>query len=173
MKASDLKGRAVVTLADAAKVGQVDDVLFDAAFRQVLGFRVKKGTFGHTDAVTRANVSAVGADALTVPSPEVINAEDRFAELAGAATTSQAHGTKVVTEGGDLLGAIVELELDDEARTVLTYTLDAPLLDKLRHRVPSFNATQVLRLGEGGIMIVPDALAAQVQPAGERYTRTP
>ena len=165
MKATDLKGRAVVTLADAAKVGQVDDVLFDAAFRQVLGFRVKQGTFSHTEAVTRANVAAVGADAPTVPSPAAINAEDRFAEIAGAATTTQAHGTKVITEGGDLLGTIAELELDDEARTVLSYTLAAPLLDKLRQRVPTFDAAQVLRLGEGGIMIVPDALAAEVRPA--------
>ncbi len=163
MKASDLKGRAVVTLADAAKIGQVDDVLFDAAFRQVLEFRVKQGTFSHSEAVTRANVSAVGADALTVPSPEAINAEDHFAAPAGAATTSQVHGTKVVTEGGALLGTIAELELDDEAQTVLSYLLAAPLLDKLRQRVPSFSAAQVLRLGEGGIMMVPDALAAEVR----------
>ena len=43
MQASELKGRAVVVLSNAEKIGQVDDVLFDAPFRQVLGFRVKKG----------------------------------------------------------------------------------------------------------------------------------
>lgn len=42
MKASDLKGRAVVTLTDAAKVGTIDDILFDAEYRAVLGFRVKR-----------------------------------------------------------------------------------------------------------------------------------
>ncbi|MDP9227265.1 MAG: PRC-barrel domain-containing protein [Actinomycetota bacterium] len=43
MQANELKGRAVVVLSNAEKVGQVEDVLFDAPFQQVLGFRVKKG----------------------------------------------------------------------------------------------------------------------------------
>lgn len=158
MKASDLKGRAVVTLSDAAKVGQVDDVLFDAEYRKVLGFRVKQGgLLARSEAVSRESVAGVGADALTVTSPEAINAEERFAGFVGAATLGQVKGTKVVTEGGDLLGSVDELELDDEARAVTAYTLAAPLLDRLRHNQPRIPAQDVLRLGEGGIMIVPNA----------------
>jgi len=159
VKASEVKGRAVVTLSDAAKVGHVDDVLFDATYRRVLGFRVKRGAFSQTEAVSRATVTAVGADAVTVPSPDVINAEERFADLAGAATLKQAQGTKVVTESGTLLGTIAELEVDDDVRTVTRYTLASPLLDRLRGKEPVFSAQQVLQLGAGGIMIVSDAVA--------------
>src|SRR5690349_501706 len=103
MNSGDLKGRAIVTLSDAAKVGSVDDVLFDAQYREVLGFRVKKGgLLSGTEALMRSSVSAVGADAITVPSPDAINAEERFAELAGAAAFKQAQGTRIVTEGGTL-----------------------------------------------------------------------
>ncbi len=158
MKASDLKGRAVVTLSDAAKVGHVDDVLFDATYRQVLGFRVKRGTFGHADALPRDRVTAVGADALTVDSPDALNVEERFAALSGAASLEQVHGTKVVTEGGALVGTIAAVEVDDAVQHVVAYTLSAPLLDTLRHRAPALQAAEVLRLGEGGIMIVPDAV---------------
>ena len=42
MQANELKGRAVVVLSNAEKVGQVEDVLFDAPFRQVLGFRAQE-----------------------------------------------------------------------------------------------------------------------------------
>ena len=90
MQANELKGRAVVVLSNAEKVGQVEDVLFDAPFRQVLGFRVKKGgLLGKTEALPRESVTSIGADALTVPSQEMINDETRFAQLAGASTLSQ------------------------------------------------------------------------------------
>jgi uncharacterized protein YrrD len=164
MNVGDLKGRAVVTLSDAAKVGSVDDVLFDAQYREVLGFRVKKGgLLSGTEALLRSNVSAVGADAITVPSPDAINAEERFAELAGAAAFKQAQGTRVVTEGGTLLGTVDEVELDDQARAVTAYILNAPLLDRIRHKEPRVAAQDVQRLGEGGIMIVSDAVAEAIQ----------
>lgn len=163
MKASDLKGRAIVTLSDAAKVGQVDDVLFDAEYRRVLGLRVKKGHFDKAEAVSRDNVTAVGADAVTVPSPDVVNAEDRFAELSGATPLSRARGTKVITEGGDLLGTIDEIELDDQAHAVISYTLSAPLWDRIRGREPRITAAEVLRLGEGNIMIVSNAVGASLR----------
>jgi uncharacterized protein YrrD len=163
MKATDLKGRAVVTLSDAIKVGRVDDVLFDAEYREVLGFRIKTGTFSRPEAVSRANVTGVGHAAVTVRSPDVINLEDRLIDLVGAATLRRARGTKVVTEGGELLGRIGEIELDDEARAVTAYRLAAPLWARLRRREPRIEAQQVLRLGEGGLMIVPNAVAESIR----------
>jgi uncharacterized protein YrrD len=164
VKASDLKGRAVVTLSDAIKVGRIDDVLFDPQYREVLGFRIKAGTFSRPEAVSRANVTGVGHAAVTVRSPDVINVEDRLSVLAGAVPLRRARGTKVVTEGGELLGMISEIELDDEARTVTAYRLAPRLWDRLRHREPRIEARQVLRLGEGGLMIVPNAVAERIRP---------
>lgn len=164
MKASDLKGRPVVTLSDAAKVGQIDDILFDAEYRAVLGFRVKKGAFSRADAVTRENVTAVGDDAVTVSSPDAINDEKRLESLIGAPSYSQARGkARVVTEGGTLLGLVDEMELDDEARHVTTYVLSAPLWDRIRHNEPRIEASQVLRMGEAGIMIVPNSVAENLK----------
>src|SRR5687767_9707914 len=58
VKASELNGRAVLVLSQAAKVGHVDDILFDAPYRRVLGFRVKRGgLFGPREAVSRERVS--------------------------------------------------------------------------------------------------------------------
>ena len=37
MQADELKGRGVLPLSNAEKIGQVEDVLFDAEFRQVRG----------------------------------------------------------------------------------------------------------------------------------------
>lgn len=164
MKASDLKGRAVVVLSDAVKVGHVDDLLFDAQYREVLGLRVKKGgLLSESEALLRSNVASVGADAVTVPSPDVINAENRFQELTGAATLTQAQGTRIVTEGGTLLGTVSDVELDEQVSKVTAYLLNAPLLDRIRGHIPQVAAQDVLRLGEGGIMIVSDSTAEAIK----------
>ncbi len=169
MEASELKGRGVVALSNAEKIGQVDDVLFDAEFRQVLGFRVKKGgLLGQTEALPRDSVTSIGADALTVPSPDAMNDQERFAVLAHAATLSQVERTKVVTEGGELLGTIAHLEIDDDARKVTAYALSSSLMERvMRHEEAFVKADEVIRLGEGGIMVVPNAVATRLQAQHE------
>ena len=168
MQANELKGRGVLALSNAEKVGQVDDVLFDAQFRHVLGFRVKPGgLFNKAQALLRDSVTSIGAAALTVQSPDAINDEERFADLAHASTLSQVERTQVVTESGDLLGTIAHLEIDDDARTVSAYTLSLSLRDRLmRHDTEAVKADEVVRLGEGGVMVVANAVGARLQ--GER-----
>jgi uncharacterized protein YrrD len=165
MQANELKGRGVLALSNAEKVGQVDDVLFDAEFRHVLGFRVKRGSlFGKAQALLRDSVTSIGAAALTVQSPDVINDEERFADLTHASTLSQVEGTQVVTESGELLGTIARLEIDDDARTVTAYTLSSSLMDRvMRHDTEVIKADEVVRLGEGGVMVVANAVGARLQ----------
>src|SRR6185437_9804396 len=147
MRADELKGRAVVTLTDATRIGRIDDVLFDTDYRTVLGFRVKGGLLSRTEALPRAGVSAIGPDAVTVTDHSAVNDEDRFAELSGALTLDSAQRMKVVTEGGELLGMVAAVELDDAAEHVQAYTLDAPLLDRMRGRAPQIHAEDVTRFG--------------------------
>ncbi|MDQ6671833.1 MAG: PRC-barrel domain-containing protein [Chloroflexota bacterium] len=165
MRANELKGLGVVALSKAEKIGEVDDVLFDAEFRQVLGFRVKKeGLFSRTEALPRGSVTSIGPDAVTVASPDVINQQERFAELAHAATLNQVEQTKVVTEAGELLGTISHLEIDDDARTVTAYTLASSLIDRVMGHDEAFvKADEVIRLGEGGIMVVPNTVGTRLQ----------
>lgn len=166
MRADELKGRAVVTLADATKIGRIDDVLFDKNYRTVLGFRVKAGMLSHAEALPRAGVSAIGPDAVTVADQSAVNNEDRFAELAGSLSLDSAQRMKVVTEGGELLGMVKAVELDDAAEHVQAYTLDAPLLDRMRGRAPQIHAEDVTRFGADGIMIVSNAVGEQMRSGG-------
>jgi len=170
MQANDLKGRGVLSLSNAEKIGQVDDVLFDAQFRQILGFRVKRGgLFGKAQALLRDSVTSIGAAALTVQSPDAINDEARFAELAQASTLSRAERTQVVTESGELLGSISHLEIDDDARTVTAYTLSSSLKDRVMGQdTESIKADEVIRLGEGGVMVVADAVGARLRAEREQ-----
>ena len=165
MHASELKGRAIVTLSNAEKVGRVDDVLFDAQYQHVLGLRVRKGMLNRSEAVLRGAISAIGGDAVTVPSPDVLNEEKRFPELQRAASLEQVHRTKVVTEGGQMLGTVDDVDMDPEARTVIAYELSAPLLDRLRHHEAHISARDVLQVGGGGIMTVKNSVAESLHAA--------
>lgn len=157
MRASELRGRGVVTLNDAAKAGQVDDVLFDASYSTVRGSRVKKGVFTQLEAVPRDDLKAIGADAVTVATPDAINLENRFPQLSGAVRLSQAHGTKVMTQSGELLGTIRDLVLDDQARSVTGYLLEGSLWERVQHHEPTVPADRVVKIGDGGIMTVTDS----------------
>ena len=165
MRADELTGRGVLDLSNAEKIGQVEDVLFDAQFRRVLGFRVKRGgLFGKAQALLRDSVTSIGAAALTVQGPDAINDEDRFADLVHASTLSQVERTQVVTDTGEVLGMIAHLEIDDDARKVTAYVLSSSFRDRLmRHATESVKADEVLRLGEGGVMVVSNAVAARLQ----------
>jgi uncharacterized protein YrrD len=156
MNARDLKGMAVVVLADADRVGHVDDILFDAQYRQVFGFRVKHGVLGHSEMVLRRDVTAIGRDAITIASRAALNMEERFPELVEASTLGRVEGTHVVTEGGTRLGGIRSVELDDQAQCVAYYALDRTLRERLHHEEPRLDADYVRGIGERGIMIVAD-----------------
>ena len=162
MNASELKGRAVVTLSDAEKIGRVDDILFDPTLRQVLGFRVRQAAHGPTETVLRSAVTSVGRDAVMIPDPQALNLEERFAELAGAATLKQAQGMRLVSESGEAVGQVEDIELDDDARIVTAYVLSGSILERLRHATPHVAANKVLRVGAGGIMTIPDDVATEL-----------
>jgi uncharacterized protein YrrD len=166
MLASELNGRAVVTLSDAEKVGQVDDVLFDPDLRQVLGFRVKQSGHGATETAPRSAVTSVGRDAVMIPDPQTLNVEERFAELAGAATLKQAQGMRLVSESGEVVGQVLDIELDDAASAVTAYVLSGSLWERMRHTTPRVAADKVLRVGAGGIMTIPNEVAAELHAGG-------
>jgi hypothetical protein len=53
--------------------------------------------------------------------------------------------------------------LDDDVREVASYTLSASLWNRLTQGNQELSARQVTRLGEGGIMIVPNAVADRIK----------
>ena len=70
----------------------------------------------------------------------------------------------MVTESGQLLGTISQLEIDDDAHSVMAYVLSASLVERvMRHQEEVVRAGEVVRLGEGGIMIVADTVGTRLQ----------
>jgi uncharacterized protein YrrD len=154
MRARNLMGRDVVTISDAGKVGAVNDVLFDATGRDVIGFRVRRGRFGRGAGLVRDQVAAIGPDAIMVAAPTALNDLKRLPAQADALRLDKLRGTTVVTEAGEVLGTVSDLEVDGQAQHVLAYVLRGTLMQRMRHRQPAIPVWQVTHRGDRGLMVV-------------------
>jgi sporulation protein YlmC with PRC-barrel domain len=102
-----------------------------------------------------------------VTGPDAANSLDRLTTLSGASSLSQVQQTQVVTESGTLLGTISQVEIDDEARTVVGYMLSTSLWKRMRHNAPRIEVQDVFRFGASGIMIVADRVGARLTSEAE------
>ncbi|MGZ3677481.1 MAG: PRC-barrel domain-containing protein [Ktedonobacterales bacterium] len=154
MNAKELKGYSVVSLKEGNQVGAVDDVLFDGQFRTVLGFRLEHVEHYATPVVVRSHVAAIGHDAITVSSLDDIMDLAQHPELQTAVDLDQITGTKVVSDKGEELGTIDDVELDDAAQTARAYLLSRSLLERIGQQHHNILVDRVIQVGTGGLMTV-------------------
>ncbi len=117
MKFSDLKGRSVVNLEGAKKVGEVEDLMINVDEHQVVSVKVKTGRFSASQVIFVSEVKNVGPDAVTVtPSDNSApasqpdrNAPASLQELIGI---TDIIGNQVVTDTGALVGEVRDVMVD-------------------------------------------------------------
>lgn len=114
MKARNLKDKPVVSMADSAQVGTVDDVLFDPSELRIVGLALR-GQSGQS-ILPFGSIRSIGSDAVMVESA----AETQGA--AGQAMRETMRGLEdltslsVVNGEGTLLGKVKDLEVDQDGR---------------------------------------------------------
>jgi sporulation protein YlmC with PRC-barrel domain len=91
MKASALKGKAVISMADGVQIGRVEDVLFDTAALRVAALVLT--TTGGRSTMPFAAIRSLGTDAVTVESA-----------TATQAVADQADAGNLLRGLGDLMG---------------------------------------------------------------------
>ena len=116
MRFSEAKNRKVMSTTGAITVGKVRDVVVDPRKAHVVAVTLKK-TEGDGDTLTWNNMKSFGRDAITIDSADVITvAEGELAVL------SDKHhkliGKRVLTDGGDELGKVKDIEFDPESGAV-------------------------------------------------------
>lgn len=113
---SDLKGRKLVDTSTADKIGKVDGFVLDPATRSVAGLEFKKTDNGSL--VTWSDLSAVGADAVTVARADVlVDAEGRLADL--ATKDGQVLKKRVLSDAGEDLGDVRDIDFDPTTGALL------------------------------------------------------
>ena len=126
---SDLKGRKLVDTSTADTVGKVDGFLLDPATRTVAGLEFKKTD--HGSVVTWSDLTAVGADAVTVAGATVLSdPEGRLADL--ATKDGQVLKKRVLSDAGIDLGSVHDIDFDPESGALLELIVGSK---KQRHSI--------------------------------------
>jgi sporulation protein YlmC with PRC-barrel domain len=134
MKLSELKGRAVVSLDGAKKIGEVEDLLVQPDSYHIASLKIRTGLFSAARLVPTTDVKNVGADAVTVSvntsqvsipanTSNAGNTDQLEVEQWGANTKSSESsgplfeiskilGNKVVTDAGTMLGELHDVLFD-------------------------------------------------------------
>lgn len=159
MNSKRVQGIPVISIADGTKLGAVDNVYFDPAKKQVVGFSV--GSAGGLLApeggtiVDVVNVRSLGPDALTVSDKSTMGSDLTTARYADLTPLSHLMKRRVVTEGGVYVGQIASVEFDEKSFT-LTQVEASPGFFKSNK---SIAAPDVLSIGTD-LVVVADAICA-------------
>ncbi len=141
---SKAKGHKVVGSSTATTLGKVSGFVVDPATRSVLAVRVKKAETG--DFLRWSDLSAFGSDAVTV-------ADDTAIGDGGDEVQTLAHkdrellGKRVLTDGGDELGKVDDIDFDPETGALTT------LLLAKGARLPEVAAARLLGVGSYAVVV--------------------
>lgn len=161
IKASSLKGRAVVSVDDAERLGTIADVFFDLASGQVVAFHVSPGLIGSLKTLLAPNISNIGADAITIKDKIALQ-NQAGPNYQTAIGLDQLRGMKVVSDQGTLLGTLGDVVLDPATLRIDCYEMSGSMWAHLRNKEPTFAQMPGLRFGKD-LIIVPDAVAAELE----------
>jgi sporulation protein YlmC with PRC-barrel domain len=118
MKASALKGRGVVSMADGVQIGRIEDVLFDTVALRVAALAL--ATTGGRSILPFSSVRSLGADAVTVESASAVQPEQGAAgnPLRGL---GDLQGLKIVNGEGDYLGQVRDVVIEQSSGTLTEF----------------------------------------------------
>lgn len=150
VRATDLIGRAVVTLDRAVAVGEVRDVLFDPERSRIVGFTLRG--LGLLSApllgiLPGEWVRSIGRDAVMIDSESSV-VSDRDGMQAAVGDQQEVIGREVVTDAGTSLGKVsdIVIEIEGPSGRVVGYEIERP------------DGPQILVPVTGGVPVSGDAL---------------
>lgn len=114
MDVKSLKGIAVVSIADGARLGAVDGVLFDLNRARVRAFVVGSGgLFGGKERVLDfADVKSIGADAVMIESRELMVSDRDDPKFRAYPDIGNVTSLRVVSEAGALIGNLTTVRIN-------------------------------------------------------------
>ena len=165
VNSKQLKGLAVISIADGEKLGTVDGIFVEPAAKQVVGFAVKHGGGllhpAQPDLIDVDDVHSLGPDALTLDDKGRIRGDQTRARRNELVELDDLLKRKVVTEGGTFVGQVAGVDVD-EATFRLQQVEVSPGFFKSNRQVP---IDQVVSVGHD-LIVVADAVCAADAGAG-------
>lgn len=153
MRLGEIRGKSVVSLAEARKVGVVDDVLVDARHERIEALRLKSERDGPSYVVSSDDVRGFGPDAVTIDHQDALMSSDRMPGMSGLRSLSAVLNSRVVTEDGRLLGTVSEVDFDPASRRIRRFEFGGEGLEGLLGRKHSLDPEDVVGIGPGLVTV--------------------
>jgi uncharacterized protein YrrD len=172
MRASKLRGMPVVSIRDAEKIGDVEDVLVSPSGRRIVAVLLVPFTPDSARAIPVEEVHRIGRDVLTIRRDSVVGTlnagsktpdVDQLTANGLAVPLARLIGARALTYGGSILGTVFDVEFDPSEFEITTYEVaDSPLFLILgrQKRVP---AAQEVRFGKTILMFSEEMISEETR----------
>jgi|GEM_PF-1349170 uncharacterized protein YrrD len=154
MYISELKGKHVISLAEALKMGVVQDALLDPTGRYVAALRVR-GINGQNRVVRRQYVKHVGLHAVVLAVSDDLTDSDDDADLDRLIDLRTLIGLEVISDQGNLLGHVRDALIDPQTLNVEEYELTRNFWDRYLQTGPRIPAATTLSCSKD-LLVVPE-----------------
>jgi uncharacterized protein YrrD len=164
VKYSDFKGKPVVDVATAEKLGSVSDLYINLQQQRVVGLQVNlPGLFSRDRALLWNDLQSIGENAVTVPSADLVRNVKAVPLVNDLAQTSDIVGDKIMTESGSDIGTAADIEIDAKTGSITSYVLRSGFLEGLQRREQLIPASWVKRIGKKLIVVQDQATSETPQ----------
>jgi sporulation protein YlmC with PRC-barrel domain len=160
MDIDELRGRAVVSVQQAEKLGALADTLVDVTHHQLAGVLLEGGVFRGGDTIPWADIRTIGVDAVMVDDRSVTQHD----VAADAVRFASLRGRKVVTDSGELAGTIDGAELDPETGKITRYIV-AGVSEGIFRTAPRYQLAPAVIAAVGDDLLTVDAKAIDFHDA--------
>lgn len=163
---TELLGLQIVTLNDASVIGEVDGLIIDDRAMKVAGFLIDLGVF-EASVLPFSSASAIGADAIIVPSSDALEPITADPDLDNLATKDiTISDARVITRSGKTVGSIGDFFVDTDSGDVVGMEFIADDQSVYPKDVAVLPSAAVLRLGRDIVVVSDDYLQRLQRDAG-------
>ncbi len=165
----DILGRRLVAARSGEHIGNVKELVFDVTGRQLLALRIDgAGWFRGAQVVLVEHVQSVGEDAVMVDDAHAVVKARTNPEIDAALDHNlRLIGLELLSESGDELGRIVDVQIEIPSGRVVGYEASAGMLADLASGRMWLSTPEALRIGATSA-VVPEAAAAAMRAAPAR-----
>jgi sporulation protein YlmC with PRC-barrel domain len=126
---SEATGLQVVSTTTAVTVGKIDEFVVDPNARAVVALKLKKTDTG--DTLHWRDITAFGADAVTVPGAEAVTEpDDAVAALSGK--DHRIMGKRVLATTGDELGTVADVDFEPDTGIITAIVVGDQTVEGIR-----------------------------------------
>ncbi len=161
MKLGELKGKQVVAVGQATKVGVVLDVILDASCREIESLVIGGDKSSPDRAVSGQNVTAIGRDVVTIDSTGSLRLFDPATPEANLPRASSILGSHIVTQGGQIIGQISDIDFYPNTRQIVGFEFDGGPIGSIFGRHHLLDPRNIIRVGPGLVTVSDEAKPAQ------------